>query len=78
MEEMAARLGTDLEGALDSQRLQPHELRYAATRCGECRSHDLCDPLFASSVGEGAAAAGAAPDFCPNRLLYDRLKPAAG
>lgn len=78
MEEMAVRLGTDVEGALDSQRLHPHELRYAATRCGECRSHDLCDPLFASPAEDGAFAAGSAPDFCPNRLLYDRLKRAAG
>ena len=75
---MAARLGMDLGGALDSQRLQAREFRHAATRCGECRSHDLCDPLFASAAADGTPAAGAAPDFCPNRLLYDRLKPAAG
>lgn len=75
---MAARLGTDLEGALDSQLLQPHELRYAATRCGECRSDDLCDPLFASAAEEAARPHAGAPDFCPNRLLYDRLKRAAG
>ncbi len=76
MEEMATRLGVDLDGALDSQALEPHELRYAATRCGECRSNDLCDPLFDAAAPKDMPAVGA-PDYCPNRLIYDRLKQAA-
>ncbi len=70
---MATRLGVDLHSALDSQALEPHELRYAATRCGECRSHDLCDPLFDGAAPQEMPEVSA-PDYCPNRLLYDRLK----
>lgn len=73
---MATRLGVDLHSALDSQALALHDLRYAATRCGECRSNDLCDPLFDGATPPDMPEVSA-PDYCPNRLLYDRLKLAA-
>ncbi|MFC7703144.1 DUF6455 family protein [Plastorhodobacter daqingensis] len=64
-------LGADLGVALVEGRLSGQELRGAVLRCCGCGSESACDRW----LEDHRAGAEAAPAYCRNEALFERLKP---
>lgn len=69
MDRVAARLGIDLEAAVFDGQMAFDEVADAVLRCVECANPEDCAHWLARDEAQAAAA----PVYCQNRALFERL-----
>lgn len=74
MARMADTVGADFAEAMIDGSLTGADMRSAVLRCSRCGAEDACaDWLDAQAEADGGQPA--APGFCANAELLDRLRP---
>lgn len=69
--QMAETVRVDLGDALAFGALSGEEVRGAVLRCMACESNEICSHWLDAHAETGADAA---PDYCRNRALLERLQ----
>ena len=69
MDRVAERLGIDLEAAVFDGKMAFDEVSEAVLRCANCPNPQDCAHWLAREEAQAAAA----PVYCQNRALFERL-----
>ncbi|MCG7519360.1 DUF6455 family protein [Ruegeria sp. Ofav3-42] len=72
VDNMATRVGVDLEDAAISGKVTIDEISEAVIRCSACSNPDHCEGLLAEPDHDGKT-----PEYCKNKELLDRLTSAS-